>query len=286
MYELRFVALALVAAVVAVLGSLQAVASLALRDSAVRGSWVTLVPSGIAARVERFAPALPLTPALRLLLARRALERHDAAAAARQIAELPPSRDRAALAGRLAEERGERGAAERAYLDAGDLEGLERLVARTEDAGDLTGALALQQAAVRRLLGDPTQTDASAEALYRLGVLEEAVAARMPAGKSRREHELRSQDAYDRAVALAPFAQRYLIAAGSQKLNLGDLAAASRDFVRARETDPTSAVAFVGLGEVALRRGDLAGARALLRRAQALDPVSASAGRLARKLGE
>jgi tetratricopeptide (TPR) repeat protein len=282
----RFVALALIAALVVVLGSLQAVASLALRESAVPGSWVRLVPPGIATRVERLAPAFPLTPALRLLLAQRALERQDTAAAARQIAELSPSRDRAALAGRLAEERGEPAAAERAYLDAGDLEGLERLVARAEDSGDLTGALALQRAAVRRLFGDRTQTDALAEALYRLGVLEEAVAARMPAGKSRRAGELRSLDAYDRAVALAPFTQRYLIAAGSQELNLGDLGAAGSDFVRARETDPTSAVAFVGLGEVAFRRGDLAEARALLRRARALDPASASAGRLARKLGE
>ncbi|MGP6157801.1 MAG: tetratricopeptide repeat protein, partial [Vulcanimicrobiaceae bacterium] len=152
---------------------------------------------------------------------------------------------------------------------------------------DPNGALTLRQELVLRLGRDRTQSDSLAEAYYRLGILEEEAASRLRLGDPlRRTRELRSKQAYESALTLAPLSQRYLIAAGSQELNLGDLDAAQRDYVRAHNADPTSAVAFVGLGEVALRRGDAAGARAALARAHALDPNEPSVSRLAHKLAK
>ncbi len=80
-----------------VLGAVQFVASVALRDRAEPGSWIRLVPPSLATRTESIDPAFPLPPALRLVLARRALERGDAAAAQAYLDPLPASRDRLAL---------------------------------------------------------------------------------------------------------------------------------------------------------------------------------------------
>jgi hypothetical protein len=283
---MRPVAIALGVLLVLVLGGLQLVASLAVRDRAVAGSWLSFVPPAAAARVENLNPELPLPVSLRLLLARRALEDGDVTLAARRIALLPHSRERLALEGGLAEARGDASAAARAYLGAGELAGVDRLVADAERRGDPNRALALQREAVQRLRYDRTQSDISAEAYYRLGVLEQEASARLPSRDPRsRAHQLLSKKAYDEALVLAPFSQRYLIAAGSQELNLGDLDAAAKDYLLARNADPTSAVAYVGLGEVALRRGDAAGARAWLARARALVPADPAVLRLAHKLG-
>jgi tetratricopeptide (TPR) repeat protein len=283
--RLRPVALALALAAVLLLGWLQLVASVAVRDRAARGSWLTLVPPALASRIDDLAPEFPLPAPLRLLLARRALEDGNVSLAAGRIALLPPSRDRSALAGGLAQARGDAPAAARAYLAAGDLAGVERLVAGAEQRGDADGALALQNQAVQRLRDDRTQSDTLAEAYYRLGILEEEAAGRFPLGTPmRREHELRSQAAYNAALVLAPLSQRYLVAAGSQELNLGDLAGAMRHYQRARNLDPISAVAVVGLGEVALRRGDAAAAGTWLDRARALAPADPAVLRLAQEL--
>ena len=282
---MRFVASALAALVLLVLASIQLVASLAVRNRAVAGSWLSFVPPAAAARVERLDPALPLPSPLRLLLARRALQDGDLALASRWIVLLPPSRDRSSLEGGLAEANGDALAAARGYLAADDLSGVERLIAGAERRGDPDGALALQSEVVGRLRADRTQSDTLAEAYYRLGLLEEEASWRLPVGDARRRaDELHAKKAYDGALVLAPFSQRYLIAAASQELNLGDLDAAAREYARARNADPASSVALVGLGEVALRRGDVAGAGAWLARARAIDPTGPAVLRLAHKL--
>jgi tetratricopeptide (TPR) repeat protein len=101
---------------------------------------------------------------------------------------------------------------------------------------------------------------------------------------SRRPWALRAMRAYENAVALAPLSERYLVAAGSQELNLEDTAAAERYFERARDVDPTSAQAWVGLAQVALRYGDRGAARRYLVRAQHIDPASSAVQRLQAKL--
>jgi tetratricopeptide (TPR) repeat protein len=266
-----------------VLGAVQVVSSLALRDAAQPGSWVRLVPAVTAARIDALDPRLPLPGPLRLVLAREALAAGDVALAERQIASLAPSGDRDELLGLIAERRGDSAGAVRAFLDAGDAPDLERLIDGEQRSGDLTGALRLEHATIGRLRADRAQTGALPEAYYRLGLLEQDAAYRLPRG-ARRPAEQRSLAAYEDAVALAPLAERYLIAAGNQELNLGDLDRAQRYFERAREVDPTSVDAIAGFGDLAYRRGRLDEARADLATAQAMDAQAPAVRRLVDEL--
>ncbi len=278
--------LILLLALAAVLGAVQFTASVALRGDAQPGSWMRLVPESFALQIERTNPALPLPPALRLLLAKRALERGDAPAARADLDRLPESRDRLALEGGLAESRGDERAALADYLAAGDLDDVERHVNELADGFHFDRALPLQQAVVDRLSTDPTQADALARAYYQLGALDEGHAYRLAVASPERDAAERdSAAAYERAVELSPLSERYLIAYGNQLLNVHQPEAARMVFVRARDVDPTAAEPFVGLAESALRRGDAAGARANFARARDIDPSDPAVLRLARELG-
>ncbi len=87
-------------------------------------------------------------------------------------------------------------------------------------------------------------------------------------------------------LALAPQAERYLVAAGNQALNLGDFRKARDYFGRAADVDPTSVDAVVGLGDLAYRSGKPGEARDYLRKAQAMNPSAPSVLRLAEELGQ
>jgi tetratricopeptide (TPR) repeat protein len=275
--------IAVVAVVALVLGAVQVLSTLALRDAAQPGSWVRLVPADAAARVDALDPRIPLPAALRIVFAREALARGDVETAARQIAVLPPSRDRAELNGMLAERRGDNEAAVRAFLEAGAVDDLERHIAAVERGGDVGAALRLQQATVERLRGDRTASGALPEAYYGLGLLEQSYAYTLPIAR-RGPYQQRSLEAYESAVALAPFAERYLIAAGNQELNLGGLDRAERYFERARDVDPTSVDAVAGLGDAAYRRGRLDQARAYLAEAQKMNASAPAVRRLASEI--
>jgi tetratricopeptide (TPR) repeat protein len=268
------------------LGAIQAVAAIALRESGRPGSWPGLVPPAVAERVDRTPAWMPLPPALRLVLARGALARGDLPLAVADTRVLPPSADRTALEGGIADAGGDAAAAVSAYLAAGDLAGVERHVDAFVRDGRIAAALALERAAVARLEQDRTQADALAQAFYHVGVLEQARAYELPSSAAERAaHESASAVAYGRALDLAPLDVRYLIAFANQQLNRSELPAAAAAFERARDVDPTSAEPLTGLGEIALRRGDQTTARADLARARALAPASAAVRRLARKLG-
>jgi tetratricopeptide (TPR) repeat protein len=267
-------------------GAVQAVSSIALRGEGQGGAWPRFVPEALAERVDRIGPTVPLPAALRLVLGREALARGDAGLAALDAAALPPSRDRLALEGGIAEARGDSAAAVRAYLAAGDLSALQAAVDGLVRAGRIPDALALEHAAVDRLAADRTQIDALAQAYFDLGGLEETQAYQFAVGTAvRHDHERAAGDAYAKALALAPFDERYLIAYANQELNLGEIASAERVFERARDADPTSAEPVAGLGDAAFRRGDAAAARAELARARAIDPASAAVARLAKEIG-
>jgi hypothetical protein len=282
----RIVSLLLLLALALVLGAVQCTASIALRGDAQPGSWVGLVPAPLALQIERTDPALPLPPALRLVLAKRALERGDRSAAAGYLARLPQSRDRLALEGTLAESRGDETAALADYLAAGDLDDVERHVNDLAAEFRFDRALPLQQAVVDRLRGDPAQADALARAYYELGGLDEGHAYRLAVASTERDAAERdAAAAYERAVALAPLSERYLIAYGNQLLNVHRADDARAIFVRARDVDPTAAEPLVGLAESALRRGDATDARAYFARARAIDANDPAVGRLARELG-
>jgi tetratricopeptide (TPR) repeat protein len=276
-----FAALAIVA-----LGALQLGATAALRSSAQAFSAARALPPQLVAAIVRVEDALPLPSPLRLVLARHALETGDDAAAAREIERLPVGADRLALAGELAERRGDLAAAARAFLDAGASQELARLVDAAVARGDVAAALDLQRRLVARLERDRTQPDVLAEAAYRLGNLEERAAVDGTGPEARRaEGVRRALRAYRRALGLAPLDERYLLALANQEIDAGDLDAAQRLFARARDADPTSAEPYTGFGDIALRRGDRSAARAALARARALDPRSAAVARLAAQLG-
>ncbi len=283
---MRIASLFLLLALAGVLGAVQFTASMALRADAQPGSWMRLVPASVAVQIERTDPALPLPPALRLLLAKRALARGDASAASAYLERLPESRDRLALEGGLAEARGDETAALDDYLAAGDLDDIERHVNDLAGGFHFDRALPLQQAVVDRLRGDPTQADALARAYYELGGLDEGHAYRLAVGSPERNlAERDSADAYERAARLSPLSERYLIAYGNQLLNVHRAGDARAVFVRAHDVDPTAAEPFVGLAESAFRRGDEAGARANFARARDIDPSDPAVLRLARELG-
>lgn len=274
-----------VLALAVVLGAVQFASSVALRDRAQRGAWTWLVPERVAAAIDRLNPAFPIPPALRLVLARKALAAHDLAFAAQEAAKLPFTRDRLALQAGLAAARGDTAGAVRGYLEAGDLAGLEAQVAEQQARGRIPAALVLQHATIARLREDRTQPDLLAEAYFRLGRLEESQAWQLALRSAeRRRHEVRAADAYALAVTLAPFDIKYLIGYGNQQLNLGDLSAAERAFGRARAVDPTSVEPLTGLGDAAYRRGDRARARDFLARARAIDAHADAVRRLAGEL--
>ncbi len=282
---MRMLSIAIVCAIAVVLGAVQAVASIALRDRAQAPAWVLAVPHTLGARVDHVSLRLPLPSTLRLILARRALDRDDLGDARSATADLPRSRDRLALEAAIDERRGDRVGAVRDYLAAGDLAGVTAAVARLQAAGRSADALALQEEVVARLATDLTQADALAEAYYRLGIAHQARAYAFAVGQPIRGiEERRALDAYERASHLAPLEERYLIALGNQRINVGDLAGARRTFDRARDVDPTSAEPWTGLGDVALKRGDRVAAHAMLVRARAIDPHSDAVRRLATEL--
>jgi tetratricopeptide (TPR) repeat protein len=272
------------AALALVLGALQVVSSLALRDAARPGSWVALVPKAAAERVDGLDGRWPLPAALRLVLARQALAHGDVATAERQLALLPRSHDRAALAGALAERRGDTAGAVRAFLEAGDVGDVERHIGEIERSGDLAAALRLQHALIGGLVNDPMQAASLPDAYYHLGLLEQNRSYTLR-GAPARTAEMAALAAYQLAIAVAPFAQRYLVAAANQELNLGDLDRAQAYFQRAREADPTSVDAITGLGSLAHRRGREDEARADLAQARRMNPNAPAVQRLARELG-
>jgi tetratricopeptide (TPR) repeat protein len=251
---------------------------------AARASVAAHLSPELAAPLEDLGGGALLTPALRLVLARQAVARGDLETARRRIEALRPGRDRDALAGQVEELLGHRDAAIRYFLAAGDLAGLERESKAIEAAGDSHGAVLLQREIVRRLAADPTERDDLADAWWRLGYLEQNDGYHHYPISSRRPWVVRSLDAYAHAVALAPLAERYLVSAGNESLNLGDVRRAERYFMRAREADQTSALPYVGLAEVAVRRRDFAAARRFYARAARIAPDAPAVVRLRAEL--
>ena len=265
------------ALLVIALAGLQFVSSALLRDYAEPASIVALIPASVGRWIQDHDGPAP-TASLRLLLARRALAEHDEPVAERLVEQLPPSRDRWQLEAQLAEARGDHDAAVAGYLRARDLLGLEREESRIAAAGNTRAAVLLQRQIVKALESDPTQPDALAEAWWRLGLAEQLDGYMHYPINSRRPWAVRAMSAYEQACALAPLSERYLVAAGNQEINLNDDAAAQRYFERARDVDPTSAQAWVGLAELATRRGDRNAARRYLQRAHRMEGSLPAAG--------
>ncbi len=219
------------------------------------------------AAIENIAPA----PYVAAMLTTAALDRNDLAIAQSYAQRLPESAARAELLGRIARSRGNDAQAYRYFVDANDVFAIRGEVDRLA-VHDLPGAYELELRLKDRLERTATHPDALADAYWGLGRLATQRGYMDPTHR-RAWFEEGMRD-YDAAVKLAPLAERYLVAAGSQELNLGEPARAHAFFKRAADGNPASADAYAGLGVAAFRLGDLASARQYERLSRSYDPRS------------
>lgn len=219
------------------------------------------------AAIGRIAPA----PYVIAMLATAALDRDDLPLAQSYALRLPESVVRTELLGRVAQARGDEAQASLYFVAANDVFAIRREVNRLA-LRDPVSAYALQSRLTSRLEQTATHPDALADAYWELGRL---ATQRGYADRAHRRawFEKGMQD-YLEAVKLAPLAERYLIAAGSQELNLNRPARAYVFFKRTIDGNPASGDAYAGLGVSAFRLGDVASAREYERLSRSYDPHS------------
>jgi tetratricopeptide (TPR) repeat protein len=219
------------------------------------------------AAIERAAPA----PYVEAMLAQGSLARGELARAQSYAKRLPESPARADLLGRIAQAGGDQPAAQRYFLLANDVFAIRSEVGRLAKR-DPVSAYNLELRLTRRLQAAATHPDALADAYWELGRL---ATQRGYADAAKRRAWFKSgMHDYVEAVALAPLAERYLIYAGSQALNLDDPARAKMYFKRAADQNPASADAYAGLGVAAFRTGDFVKARTYAQLSRSYDPHS------------
>ena len=262
-------------ALAALLGAVQLASSAAYGDLAVRSS----LPALLHDRVPRlFRPLLGGARAQ----AEAAVHDGDLAAAERLAASLPDDAETADVRGRIAEARGNRDAALQQYVRAGDVVRAQALI-DTLAATSPDRALAAQALLVAAHPDDANAGEVRGEAWWRLGQLQAAAGYRDPTRRA--AYWRKAEASYERALALAPNEETYLLAAGFQSLANGDVAAAARWYAHAADVVPNSADAYAGLAWTAAAMHDCARARdnvarartlrAAMTTARAVDPVDA-----------
>ncbi|HEY8296426.1 MAG TPA: tetratricopeptide repeat protein [Candidatus Baltobacteraceae bacterium] len=226
---------------------------------------------GIYRAIERIAPAQYVEG----MLARAELARGNLDAAQQHALRLPSAGLRDEYLGRIAQARGDESAAQAYFLAGADFFAIQDDVDRLAKS-DPAAAYDLERTLKNRLQALTTHPDAVAESYWHLGQIATMRSWPYAVGSTARRHwtQVGMRD-YRRAVALSPLAERYLLAAGTQALALGDLAGARGFYARAVDVNPASADAFAGLGVVALRAGDRASAQRYAARSRTIDPNSA-----------
>lgn len=260
----------LVVAVLAIgLGAVQLASSAAYGDLAAGHS--------LPAALHAADPALlrPLVGGARARAA-AALHNGDLTTAESLLATLPDDAETADLRGQLAQASGQRDAAVTQYVRAGDVVRAQALIDVVAST-DLARALDDQQRLVAALRDDSDAAEVTGEAWWRLGQLQAAEGYRDPAHRAATGRE--AENSYERALALAPNEETYLLAAGYQSMANGDVAAATRWYTHAAEVVPNSADAYAGLAWTAALAGDCARARTSLDRARALRAQQGSTAR-------
>ena len=242
------------------LGAVQLASSAAYGDLAVRPS----LPAALHAHVPNL-----LYPALGGPRARAgaSLQAGDLAGAQAILATLPDDPETFDLRGRLAQAGGRRDEAIDDYVRAGDVVRAQRLIDELS-AVDPARALADQQRLVARLGNNAAAGEVTGQAWWRLGQQQAAAGYRDRARRA--EYWRDAETSYERALALGPNEETYLLAAGFQSLANGDVAASQRWYERAAEVVPDSADAYAGLAWTAAASGDCERARRELSRARAL----------------
>ena len=268
-------------AVACILGFVQIASDAVFARSAAANSLAShLSPAwGVAMyeRIERIAPM----DFVEATLARAAIDRHDWAGAERYLARMGPSARKDDLEGLARRDRGDTAGAMRFFVAAQDDAAVQAEVGAREDRGDLKSATALESELRARLAENAIHPDLLAEADWHLGKLDTEQAQRELGNRGLLEAGMRE---YRAAIALAPFSDKYLLAAGTQALDLGDAAGAGVYFRRALEADPASAEAFGGLALVARREGNPVAARQYAERSRAIDPAARLLQRFDREL--
>jgi hypothetical protein len=283
---LRAISVAVLAALMAAFALVQLASDALEHGVAAPHTLARLVPVGFGLGVyhvlDRVAPA----PYVEVMLAEQALRSGDVTAARRYAVKLPASPVRNELLGRIALRSGDRALAFEYFLAAPDPRSVQSEI-DTVAARDPRRAYHLQRLLLERLTMLQTYPDLVADARWHMGELANLQAQRESAGGSARlEWERAALRDYRIAVALAPYSDKYSLAAANQAALLGDWGLARRFFARALTADPGSANALAGLGVVALARGDVRTAHAYLVRARAIDPHAGMVRALQRDLGE
>ncbi|MBV8491109.1 MAG: tetratricopeptide repeat protein, partial [Candidatus Eremiobacteraeota bacterium] len=225
--------------------------------------------------LDRIAPA----PYVESTLAETALRDGDFAAAQRSALRLPSSAVRDELLARIAAAQGDATLALEYFIAAPDVDAVRARVDSLASSNP-AAAYALERVLKVRLDMLATHPDAVAEASFRMGEIANVAGRRERSGAARTAWFRRGMTDFTAAVALAPWSDKYLIAAANQAILLGDLDGGATYFQRAADADPGSADARAGLGVVAFRRGDVERARRDLARARQLDPQSGMVGAL------
>jgi tetratricopeptide (TPR) repeat protein len=242
------------------LGAVQLASSAAYGGLAVRPS----LPAALHARVPNLLHAALGGPRAR---AAAAVQAGDLTEAEAILATLPGDPETFDLRGRLAQARGQRDAAIDDYVRAGDVVRAQGLIDELS-AVDPARALADQHRLVTRLGNNAAAGEVTGQAWWRLGQLQGAAGYRDPARRA--EYWRDAETSYERALALGPNEETYLLAAGYQSLANGDVAASQRWYARAAEVVPNRADAYAGLAWTAAASGDCERARRELALARAL----------------
>lgn len=242
-------------------------------QSAARASLPAKIPEtlGIAiySAIERAAPA----PYVEAMLAQAALNQRDLARAQIVAERMPPSPAREELLGKIARARRDEVAAQRHFIAAADAFAIRAETTRLAKT-DPMAAYRLELAMRDRLATAATLPDLLADAYWRLGILATQLGYRAHSVTTRRQWFATGMQDYVQAVALSPISEKYLIAAGSQALNLHNPMAAIQYFRRATNQNPASADAYAGLGVAALQLGDRQAALNDAKRSAAYNPRS------------
>ena len=250
---------------VALLGVQQAISDVLARDAARPGSLIAHLPA-------RVGEGWPLLPLQRLLLARGDLAAGDLGGAEREIKRLAPSPDRLDLEARLAQRHGDRATAISKYFAAGEVDGLEAIVTGMQRSGEIGQALSLQRAIVGRLAQHGMQLDALADAWWHLGWLYADLGDQTLTERTKDDRA--ALTAYEHALDLAPFSQKYLLNAAYRAVGLGELERATAWYERVRSINPKSVDALLGLAKIASLRGNRNEARGDLLTAGRISPAA------------
>jgi hypothetical protein len=231
-----------------------------------------LVPPNFGLAVYRLLDRIAPAAYVEATLAQQALARGDADEAVRYAARLPAWPVRDELLARAAQLHGQDMLAAEYFLAAPDPVAVDAAAERRASQNPAAG-YSLERLLRERLARSGTHPDAVAEASWKMGLLANRQAWRqIPGSPAQRRWLERADRDFETAVSLAPFSERYVVAAANQADLVGDRPRARWLFAHAGEIDPGSADAIAGLGVVAWQNGDRSGAAAYLQRARAIDP--------------